>query len=128
MKKQHKIKVLTRKEEIGIAAEKAFSGTSDDAQISERLGFILGAHWADNHPQISWISVKDKLPCDEKNLVTKYDDGEFELRTKNVIVLFADGRIDITYMFSFSPKDWLWNIGIEDEITHWLQIPEPPKK
>lgn len=71
-----------------------------------------------------WISVKDKLPCDEKDMIIEFLAG-VELRTKKVGVLLEDGFIDITYMYSFPPHGWYWNIC--DIITHWFPIPEPPK-
>ena len=86
--------------------------------------FIRGAEWADNHPKSPWISVKDKLPCDEKDMVIEYVSG-LELRTKKVGVLLEDGFIDITYMYSFPQNGWHWNTN--DTITHWFHYPERPK-
>ena len=87
--------------------------------------FIEGADWADNNPISPWISVKEELPCDEKDMVIEFI-KDVELRTKKVVVLLEDGFIDITYMYNFLPHGWHWNIN--DVITHWFPIPEPPKE
>ena len=84
--------------------------------------FLEGAEFALNN---QFISVKDKLPCDEKDMVIEFLAG-IESRTKKVGVLLEDGFIDITYMYSFPPHGWHWNIN--DVITHWFPIPELPKE
>ena len=97
---------------------------TDDIDFVEKA-FIEGAKWADEHPKSPWISVKEELPCDEKDMVIEILAG-IELRTKKVLVLLEDGIIGITYMYSFPPYGWHWNIN--DVITHWFPIPEPPKE
>ena len=87
--------------------------------------FEKGAQWADNNPKSPWISVKDKLPCNEKDLIVEIIKG-VELRTKKVGVLSIDGYIDISYMYSLPPHGWHWNTN--DTITHWFPLPERPKK
>lgn len=108
---------MTREEQIAIAScAYGSKGSSID--------FEQGAKWADANPKSPWISAKDKLPCDEKDMVMEFLAG-VELRTKKVGVLLEDGFIDITYMYRFPPHGWHWNIC--DVITHWFPIPEPPK-
>lgn len=97
---------------------------TDDIDFVEKA-FIEGAKWADEHPKSPWISVKEELPCDEKDMVIEILAG-IELRTKKVLVLLEDGIIGITYMYSFPPYGWHWNIN--DVITHWFPIPELPKE
>ena len=97
---------------------------TDDIDFVEKA-FIEGAKWADEHPKSPWISVKEELPCDEKDMVIEILAG-IELRTKKVVVLLEDGIIGITYMYSFPPYGWHWNIN--DVITHWFPIPELPKE
>lgn len=82
--------------------------------------FIEGAKFALKN---QWISVEDKLPCDDKDMVIEFI-KDVELRTKKVVVLLEDGFIDITYMYNFLPHGWHWNIN--DVITHWFPIPELP--
>ena len=84
--------------------------------------FLEGANFALNN---QFISIKDKRPCDEKDLIIEFI-KEVELRTKKVVVLLEDGFTDITFMYSFPPHGWHWNI--DDVITHWFPIPEPPKE
>ena len=82
--------------------------------------FIEGAKFALEN---QWISVEDKLPCDDKDMVIEFI-KDVELRTKKVVVLLEDGFIDVTYMYNFLPHGWHWNIN--DVITHWFPIPELP--
>lgn len=89
-----------------------------------KQAFEKGADWADTHPKSPWISVKDKLPCNEKDLIVEILNG-VELRTKKVGVLSIDGYIDISYMYSLPPHGWHWNTN--DTITHWFPLPERPK-
>lgn len=125
---------MTREEEIWNAINNLQIGNYNEDDPSDndeydgsdlQNAFCAGAKWADANPKSPWISVKDKLPCDEKDMVIEYVTG-LELRTKKVCVLLEDGFIDITYMYSFPPNGWHWNIC--DAITHWFPIPEPPKE
>ena len=129
---------MTRKEQIKKQADiytdnaSNYTAWSDDGGWSDtndielvEKAFIEGAKWADAHPKSPWISIKDKLPCDEKDMVIEFLVG-MELRTKKVVVLLEDGFTDITFMYSFPPHGWHWNI--DDVITHWFPIPELPKE
>lgn len=129
---------MTRKEQIKKQADiytddaSNYTEWSDDGGWSDtndidlvEKAFIEGAKWADNNPISPWISVKEKLPCDEKDMVIEFLAG-IELRTKRVLVLLEDGIIGITYMYNFPPHGWHWNIN--DVITHWFPIPELPKE
>ena len=89
------------------------------------IGLQYGLDVADADPKSPWISVKDKLPCNEKDLIVEIIKG-VELRTKKVVVLFEDGFIDVTYMYKFPSHGWHWNIC--DTITHWMPIPKLPKE
>ena len=121
---------MTRQEEIRNAVDTIFpiSPSEKGRKYEQALmatGFESGIKWADEHPKSPWISVKEELPCDEKDMVIEILAG-IELRTKKVLVLLEDGIIGITYMYSFPPYGWHWNIN--DVITHWFPIPEPPKE
>lgn len=98
---------------------------SDREEQWFKVGLQYGLDAADAEPLSRWISVKEKLPCNEKDLVIEFI-KEVELRTKKVVVLLEDGFIDITYMYSFPTHGWHWNIN--DVITHWFPIPELPKE
>ena len=123
---------MTRKEEIKCASKDYINYLLDKQEYHNenyteydiQQAFEKGAQWADNNPKSPWISVKDKLPCDENDLIVQFIKG-VELRTKKVVVLFEDGFIDVTYMYKFPSHGWHWNIC--DTITHWFPIPEPPK-
>ena len=121
---------MTRQEEIRNAVDTIFPIPPSEKgrkyeQALMATGFESGIKWADEHPKSPWISVKEELPCDEKDMVIEILAG-IELRTKKVLVLLEDGIIGITYMYSFPPYGWHWNIN--DVITHWFSIPEPPKE
>lgn len=114
---------MTREEQIFEVAEMHSEYEYDETTYSN--GFIDGARWADTNPKSPWISVKDKLPCNEKDLIVEILKG-VELRTKKVGVLSEDGYIDISYMYSLPPHGWHWNTN--DTITHWFPLPERPKE
>ena len=70
---------MTREEQIAIAScAYGSKGSSID--------FERGAKWADANPKSSWISLKDKLPCDEEDMVIEFLVG-VELRTKKVCAI-----------------------------------------
>lgn len=104
--------------------------SADDIQYA----FIEGAEWADNHPKSPWISVKDDLPCNHEELMTKDDKGRPE--TKRVIIRYIEeslrGNKYIRYS-SCKMSQWdgsgkyLWHVS-EDCITHWMSIPKLPKE
>ena len=123
---------MTRGEEIKCASKDYINYLLDKQEYHNenyteydiQQAFEKGAQWADNNPKSPWISVKDKLPCNEKDLIVEIIKG-VELRTKKVGVLSIDGYIDISYMYSLPPHGWHWNTN--DTITHWFPLPERPK-
>ena len=63
-----------------------------------------------------WISVKDKLPkVDEIVLIYTPKD--------KVITSACINPIEYRGTFWFYPENNGWN---EDEVTHWMPLPEPP--
>ena len=124
---------MTRKEEIKCASKDYINYLLDKQEYHNenyteydiQQAFEKGAQWADANPKSPWIRVKDKLPCNEKDLILEILKG-VELRTKKVGVLSIDGYIDISYMYSLPPHGWHWNTN--DTITHWFPLPERPKK
>lgn len=110
---------MTREEQIREAAKKTtglFSyrngySTAEDA-------FVAGAEWADANQPAPWISVEDKLP---------------EL-DKEVIILDKGKHIDIDFLMDDGEGGYFWwksdeSICCEDdEITHWMPLPELPKE
>lgn len=68
---------------------------------------------------MNWISVKDRLPDNEKTVLI------YDVRCR---------IIEIAYRVSTGNKElgivWFYpeNKGCtEDEVTHWMPLPEPPK-
>ena len=113
---------MTREEEIKqIAEEKAHEPSKlmhpyakqHKTMSAYEIGFIEGAVWADSHPH--WISVEDELP-EEHTDVLLYD------RQEN---MFVGYRHEME--FSSLIGDDL-EIDHNGTITHWMPLPEPPKK
>lgn len=123
MTREEKIKCAS-KDYINYLLDKQEYHNENYTEYDIQQAFEKGAQWADNNPKSPWISVKDKLPCNEKDLIVEILKG-VELRTKKVGVLSIDGYIDISYMYSLPPHGWHWNTN--DTITHWFPLPERPK-
>lgn len=88
------------------------------------LGFVDGALWVCDRNKSPWVSVKDDLPCNHKDMVNVYVEN-VELRTERVLV--SDGGfITLAYMYKLGPSSWHWS-EIE-RITHWMRIPKLPKE
>lgn len=99
---------MTREEQIAVASC-AYStrGSSID--------FTAGAKWADAHPKSPWISVKERLPIEEK-------DG---LSTK-VLVLSTKNKVDFS-RYDYDVGGWISPV-LDIEFTHWMPIPKLPKE
>lgn len=82
------------------------------------IGFEGGVKWADSHPKPLWISVKDDLPCNHKELIRK---NGFD--TKRVIVI-EDGGYHFDRMV-FSNNEWDWAYATIP--SHWFPIPKLPE-
>lgn len=81
-------------------------------------GFIRGAEWSDENPKSQWISVDYYLPCNN----WKFIDLEYKNFTCQVLVKCKDGAFHLNRMTIIQGK-WRW-IDFEDDITHWMPIPE----
>ena len=106
---------MTREEQIREAAKKTtglFSyrngfSTAEDA-------FVAGANWADKNPKSQWISVEERLPEPEKD----------------VIILAKNKYIDIDHLTDDGEDGYYWWKSDDviwcddDKITHWMPIPE----
>ena len=66
------------------------------------LGFVAGAEWADAHP--NWISVEDELP------------------PHNGRYIFYSDTMGVRTSYYYT------DIQLLEHITHWMPLPEPPKK
>ena len=61
-----------------------------------------------------WISVKDRLPEDDSDVLAYLRDGD-------------EGRI---YPANYAKGVWfdcIFNTPVTDTTTHWMPLPEPPK-
>lgn len=78
--------------------------------------FLEGAEFALNE---QWISVKDDLPCNHKELTPKD-------YTVEVLALDDCDSYIVVRMWKFHDK-WVW--GLDDlPITHWMTLPALPKE
>lgn len=115
---------MTREEQIYEAADKATYQTPP--QYSElvhksrkvisafEVGFIDGCVWADSHP--NWISVEDKLPP---------ENGKTQ---QSVSVWATNGLMSGEFRYNFDTKTWTDMWGDPFDITHWMNLPVPPRK
>ena len=97
-----------------------------------KQAFEKGAEWADEHPKLPWISIKDDLPCNHKELT------ENESYTKKVLVVLAwkddpsKKHIEICNMCnkigSFNTI-WYWRqYKAFYRVVYWKPLPELPKE
>ena len=115
---------MTRKEEIRNAIELIFpippfeKGRKYE-QALMATGFEGGVKWADEHPKSPWISVKDDLPCNHKELID--EDGDSQI-TKVIIVRYKDNSVAFARMAKHEGQ-WKF-LG---RVTHWMPIPKLSK-
>ena len=115
---------MTRKESVKSAAQKYCLTIDIDDGERHRFdyediegAFVEGAEWADKNPVNPWISVKDDLPSNHKELIHSYR------YTVPVLVRCNDSRHHIIRMYRLNDKDWGW-IDYAKSITHWMSIPK----
>ena len=118
---------MTREEKINDASETYMNGLFEDGveipiEDYENIfdAFCQGAEWADNNPKSPWISVKDDLPCNHKELLlsTGY-------HTISVFTYKKGGACGIDNMIIRNGK-WEWEAWKEDYL-YWMPIPKLPK-
>lgn len=115
---------MTREEQIAAASYVyGMRGSSID--------FTAGAIWADTNPKSPWISVKDDLPCNHKELI------ENEHNTKKVLVVleWEDSPIekliairDMCNVIGSYNVDWYWRNIVHYHVILWAPLPELPKE
>ena len=83
--------------------------------------FLEGAEFALNN---QWINVDEDLPCNNPNNI------HFGF-TNKVFAIDYNKNIFIAYMTKYNNK-WVWcrddNFNLSYIITHWMPVPELPKK
>lgn len=103
---------MTRNKEIIQAAIKGFPRFAE-----RRIGFIIGATWADTHP--NWISVKDELPP---------RDEDHPEDSVPVLVYNPTSKDKVTidwYIYEDEDNIIGW-YSCEEGITHWMHLPHIP--
>lgn len=110
---------MTREEQIRKAARNLIISVSRANKATfAREVFEAGAKWADKNPKSPWISVEERLPEPEKE----------------VIILNKRKQTDIDFLTDDFEGGYYWWKSDDiiccedDEITHWMPIPELPKE
>lgn len=122
-----------RIEETNSAAEYFIAGPLCEEKFTKeqedfvKYCFAEGVKWADENPQSPWISVKDDLPYKHEELILN---KEHSFLTNKVLIK-TKVRVHTAFMIKDIIIDkWIWYGYGEDEnqITHWMSIPELPKE
>ena len=91
--------------------------TEDDI----RQAFEKGAQWTDTHHKSLWISIKDDLPCNHKELILNTG-----CHTVNVFTYKKGGACGMDNMIIRNGK-WEWEAWKENYL-YWMPIPNLPKE
>jgi hypothetical protein len=86
---------------------------------------------------MEWISVKDRLPEEDQYVLVA--DFQFDLDVRFAqeyyfIGKYLKGRWIANTSEAFVSVDAGWNGGVissdvnQDDVTHWMLLPKPPKK
>lgn len=90
----------------------------DNDRIIARLFFRKGVEWSDANQPNPWISVDERLPEPERE----------------VIIVNKRKQIDIDFLTDDGEDGYYWWKSDEiicsddDKITHWMPIPQLPKE
>lgn len=68
-----------------------------------------------------WISVKDRLPIDRFNVLVYIPSYSEQFHDSCITI----ATLDKGNNFNFYDENYL---GYNDNITHWMPLPEPPQK
>ena len=120
---------MTRGEEIKCASKDYINYLLDKQEYHNenyteydiQQAFEKGAQWADNNPKSPWISVKDDLPCNHKELLLST-----ECHTVGVFTYKKGGACGINNMIIRNGK-WEWEAWRENYL-YWMPIPKLPKE
>lgn len=90
-------------------------------ECNRNKSFEAGATWSDEHPKCLWISIKDDLPCNHKDLLlsTGY-------HTVTVFIYKKGGACGMDNMIIRNGK-WEWEAWKENYL-YWMPIPNLPKE
>jgi len=115
--KQYKLSAIDEADlHVNYEEDNYDAGVRDAIEQFAPKAFIAGAEWADAHPKNPWISVKDRLPEPEQEVLL-YDNSSIKyyeigwLRKKK----------------GYNESIWALCNGYvtDDSITHWMPIVEP---
>lgn len=110
---------MTREEEIEKVLDDKFDTDlydykTDNSYCNYCAGFIQGVEWADKHPNSPWISVKEKLPTDYKEVFVCYKSPIYGVNFYDVGI-YGD--------------KWLNTKGDTiSEVIYWMPISKLPKE
>lgn len=117
---------MTREEEIKKAVQEFIEERKTAIGRAKRGGWYFanifeeGIKWADEHPKSPWISVKEDLPCNHKELLLST-----ECHTVSVFTYKKGGACGIDSMIIRKGK-WEWEAWKETYL-YWMPIPNLPK-
>ena len=106
---------MTREEQIFEAAKMHSEYEHNKTTYSN--GFIDGARWADANPKLPWISVKDRLPEQDEEVIVLCD----ELNTAPLYKISFAHIVDKTMCQDYNG----WNI---QNVVYWFPMPKLPKE
>ena len=109
---------MTREEIEHLNEVEPYCFETDREEQWYRVGLQEGLSIADANPKSSWISVKDDLPCNHKELISLDDK-----RDTLYVLAIIRGHIIFSRMYKLEGK-WFWE---NDEPTHWFPIPNYQK-
>lgn len=109
---------MTREEIEQLNEVEPYCFETDREEQWYRVGLQEGLSIADANPKSSWISVKDDLPCNHKELISLDDK-----RDTLYVLAIIRGHIIFSRMYKLEGK-WFWE---NDEPTHWFPIPNYQK-
>lgn len=69
-----------------------------------------------------WISVKERLPSDERSVLAYYGFGRDGVPDSDMMFMGT-----LSY-FCFDPEPHWQHAGHGVAVTHWMPLPEPPKE
>lgn len=106
---------MTREEIEQLNETEPYCFETDREEQCFNVGLKEGLRTADANPKSPWISVNERLPPEEK-------DG---LSIK-VLVVSTKGKIDFS-RYDYDVGGWISPV-LDIEFTHWMPVPEPPKR
>ena len=111
---------MTREEIEKIGAVGYYCFKTDREKRWYEIGLIEGLETADTDPKSPWISVKDDLPCNHKELIINT-----KCHTVNVFTYKKGGACGMDNMIIRNGK-WEWETWKENYL-YWMPIPNLPK-